>query len=216
MGGWPAGSGRQRRWRQRHPPPWWLGPGHRPEASQGDRLRWRASGKERAYASQRGFSGPSGRSPGPRVQFPRGGAWGRAGGTWAGRAAQVAEARGAGLLPEWAGPGLAEQVWVGGACGMRRARSERMETGQSGRIRGEVTGLSYSWTEPREEDCALPVNSACTGGWSQRQGGASRAGSWGARPAVPGLAVCGDQSAGGEKKSLVGDLGRNQGRTSSW
>lgn len=87
--------------------------------------------------------------------------------------------RWAGLRAEWAGPGLAEQVWVGGACGMRRARSGRVETGQSGRIQGEVTGLSYSWTEPREEDCALPVSSACAGGWSQSRGGASGADSWG-------------------------------------
>lgn len=98
---------------------------------------------------------------------------------------------------------------------MRRARSGRVETGQSGRIQGEVTGLSYSWTELRE-DCALPVSSACASGWSQTRGGASGADSWGVGPVVLGLAVCGDQYAGGEKRSLLGDLERSQGRTSSW
>lgn len=101
-GGWPDGTGPLPQ--RRHSSPWWLGPGHGPEADRQDQPRGRASGKELAYS--RPFSGQGRRSLGllcsSRAVEPGMGRWSLGG---AGPAVSPRPAWGAG------------QVVVGGAMG---------------------------------------------------------------------------------------------------
>lgn len=75
------------------------------------------------------------------MQFSRGGAWGQAGGTWAGRAAQVARARGTGKVP------------VGGATG-RVGGSRTRGAGLGGRSLRDAQGAfreggdRAKWADP--------------------------------------------------------------------